>query len=236
MSVRSVQFVDLESVVEAYTNMKVPAFTIWHDKQYLFKWVGADMVEGEQFLTGILEKLSDSAAIYTLKVYEDPEGKINEKTLCDGSFNFRFQAVPVYSTPGTPVMNGNRQLNDTLAGIQKQLDELKNGGTVGDTGGALGFIGEILMHPAIEPLVPMLADKLVNLVFPSTPQPPPQQRVAQTARIAGIDPEARKRIDQALAILDENVDDLPAIMEKLADVACRKPIQFKSYLNMFMRF
>jgi len=243
MAARSVQFTNGNDVVEAYENQQIPKFAICADKQFLFKYVGDDVAEGSSFLTGLLEKLQTSAAIYTLKVYEDPEqGKVNEKTPCDGSFNFRFLDAPVYSTAGTPVMNGpgrsgTQAILDKLEEMHKRIEDLET--DEAPKVGSMGMIGEILDLPIVQTAMPMIIEKIMAMFDNKQPSVPganvtPMQG-ASIARVSGLNLQDRKRVDVALARLEKNTTDLPAIMEKLADMAEKKPLQFSSYLSMFMK-
>lgn len=86
----SVQFRDLQSIVKAYQNRGVADWAIFQGKQFMFVYSGGDLDEGAAQLAEIVSALSQSAAIYTLCVYEDLQGsKIKSNTAYDGSFNFR---------------------------------------------------------------------------------------------------------------------------------------------------
>jgi len=77
---KSVQFQTANHVVDAYLLRDVPAFSIYQGKQLLIKYEGSDINEGASLLGNFLEMLQNSAAIYTLCVYEDFTGRINDKT------------------------------------------------------------------------------------------------------------------------------------------------------------
>lgn len=80
-----IQFFGIESVMEAYLNMRVPAFSIAQGKAFLMKYDGSTpgeaftaptLEEGQQILNSYLDALFKGSAIYTLKVYEDlPPGE-----------------------------------------------------------------------------------------------------------------------------------------------------------------
>lgn len=236
MAVRSVQFTTAEQVMEAYSNRQVPDFTIWQDKQYLFKYDKGDsdgIEGGEEYLSKLLGMLSNSAAIYTLKVYEEGHERITDKTPHDGSFNFRFLDAPVYNTPGTPVMNGTRAMQDEIKALKEKIEDLENDDSgEGEQPGVMGMIDQVLSHPAIMPLIPMIVEK----IFKPAPGAPGQiqqpGQVGTLSRIAGIDAPGKKRIDLALQVLDKHVEDLPAVIEKLAWLAENRGMQFKMALGM----
>ena len=239
MAVRSVQFVTADAVLHAYQSREVADFTIWHDKQYLFKYDGGDLEAGAEYLQQLLQMLGNSAAIYTLKVYEEGHDKINDKTPHDGSFNFRFLEAPIYSTPGTPVMNGNRNQQEKIEQLEQKILELQQElqeGERNEDPGVMGMIDQVLSHPAIMPMIPMLVNKIFNSPGQQQPQQQQQQhqpgQLGQLSRVSGIDASGKKRIDLALQVLDKHVEDLPAIIEKLAWLAENRNSHFTMALNM----
>ena len=239
MAVRSVQFTTADQVLAAYKSRAVPDFTIYQDKQYLFKYDGADLEAGEDYLSELLAHLCNSAAIYTLKVYEDGHDKINDKTAHDGSFNFRFQEVPVYSTPGHGAINGIGKISEEIALLRSELQELRESGNEGerndDDNGVMGMVNQVLSHPAIMPLIPVLVNKLFA-DKPAAPAVPavagPGMSVGQLNRVSGLPAADKKRIDQALTILSDQVADLPAVLEKLAWLSQNNKPMFDMALNM----
>jgi hypothetical protein len=77
---KSVQFHTLENVLNAYQLRDVPAFAIYQGTQLMVKYEGTDIDEGSALLEQFLQMLQNSAAIYSLCVYEEFSGKINNKT------------------------------------------------------------------------------------------------------------------------------------------------------------
>lgn len=97
------QFVGIESVVEAYANSKRDAWAVCSGKQVNGSGEGAE--ELEKFLTMLSEYGIDPT--YTLKVYDCPADTINEKTVCSQSFNFRFAPKPARQMSGAPQLVPN---------------------------------------------------------------------------------------------------------------------------------
>lgn len=224
---KSIQFSSVDAVVAAYENREVPAFAIWCGKQFLFKHEGNNIDDGKETLIDMLELLqtNQSAAIYTLAVYEDVKGKIKDNTPYDGSFNFRFQEYAVSYMPGVP--GGANAIQSELAALRLQVKKLQDEKEDDDGENKLGLIGEILQHPAVEPIVPMLVGRLVDLIMPETP--------AKTARVAGIDlsPDItdNEKIREAIKKLNESVPDLADLLMKLAQISVKKPASFKFYMS-----
>src|SRR5574343_316699 len=86
----SIQFNNLESVLNAYTNRGVDAWAIFQGSQFMFKGIGLSDLEQ------ILNSLSNGGtnAVYKLKVFEEitDEKNIKNNTPDDGSFNFRLNS------------------------------------------------------------------------------------------------------------------------------------------------
>lgn len=225
---KSVQFRNAADVVAAYLSRDVATFAIFCNRQLLFKYEGDSVEEGEQNLTEMLELLerNQSAAIYMLAVYEETSGKINDKTPYHGSFNFRFQDLQD-NFKGGNMHALQSQVNALTVQVQKLTEENAGDEEEEDDYG-LGKVGRILNHPAIQPLLPGIGQKLVDFIMP-------ENNPGHTARIAGIevttDPLNEKKINEALQILNREVSDLGDVLLKMAAFAQKKPNQFKFYIS-----
>lgn len=229
-AVRSVQFVDSVSVVGAYESRGLAAWSIWQNTQFMFVYEGDSLADGKAQLETTLGWLENSAAIYTLKVYKE-DGDITDKTPCHGSFNFRFEDVPLYGQRNqvNGSGNNNKDVMGAIAELRKEVAEIRDG-SPGESN--LGIIGEILDHEAIQPIIPIIAEGFVNLLMGKKNDPPAPG--TRTHMISGIDQPRQVRIENAIKVLDKRVEDLPALLEKLARMAETKNTQFKMYVNMFM--
>lgn len=86
----SIQFEGIDDVVNALKNRDCPNWGLFQGRQFLFKSrPGNTIDESTALLEEILQSLVNNPVIYTLKVYEGDDVKINEKAICDGSFNFK---------------------------------------------------------------------------------------------------------------------------------------------------
>jgi hypothetical protein len=217
----SIQFFGIESVIAAYEARNVAAFAIWQGKQFQFPCVPDSVEDGSVELQAILERLAKSTnAIYTLKVYEDVPtgGKIKSNTPDDGSFNFRLNADEQLITQSQYASyRKTEEIHTRLAAIEQKLnveeddeDEPEN---------KLGLIGEIIGHPAIQPIVQELFLSVISS-FKKPAQPP----AMQTARISGIDED--KMLQDAIKALQQHDVKLSEHLMKLAKLAQESPASF----------
>lgn len=219
---QSIQFHNLESTVNAFTNRGVDAFSISQAKQFMFKGVGLDELQN------ILNALKSGAtnAVYTLKVYEGIEDDVNIKsnTPDDGSFNFRLNAPEMALTQSQfTSYKGNAELLERLEAIEEKLE-------TPEAVNSLGKIGDVLAHPVLAPLVPMLVEKIMSFIM-SNPQPGNKQ-----IAISGLSDNSEIQNGNILLIVDElkKYDpDLEKHLYKLLDLAKSKPDTFKQIMIIF---
>ncbi len=234
---KSVQFQNINNVVDAYNMREVPAFSIYQGKQLLIKYEGSDIDEGSQLLNNFLTMLQDSAAIYTLCVYEEFSGKINDKTPYHGSWNFRFNAAPAGYQQGSVALQGiqqeMRELREQLSRkqIQEELDE-QEAEDEDPVTSMIDKINGIISHPVVERLIPVLLNALN--VGSAQLQPAAQQPAA----IAGIPtpdavlPEELIRAVNSMLAADPAAHTALITLGQLADTDVKK---FKAVLG-YMKF
>lgn len=240
---KSVQFHSVDSVVQMYENMKIPAFGIKQNSALNYKYEGEDLELGAAQLRSFLDMLEDSqsAAIYTLALYEDAD-KIRESTPVDLSWNFRFRDnVAGFAGLGEHYAGGFGQLLGEVRELKKQVTALQ---TKEEPQGSLGMIGEIMEIEALQPLLGAIGTRIADWVMGAGK--PAAAEAADVARISGIPGvsdapgmAAPWRQDlvlcDALDRLSMRVRDLPAIMKRLADMADEKPGKFNVYLSMIRK-
>lgn len=264
---KAVQARDVESVIELYQNRKTPAFGIMQCGAMLLSYSGDSMDEGEQILQQALELYYDSeeTAVYSLMAYDTDElngKKINSKTPNNGSINFRFHDINFPSTRRSQGVvpyrgredNGNSELLQEVKAMRLELQALKDEQKdTGEEESKLGIVGEIISHPAIEPLMPAIINRFMDwLEGPKkqeeqphsvsmyrTDNPPGGNR----AKISGIPEAALNNIAgttlsfpaktaAAIEILTRHIDFCDTI-ERLALMAEKQPLKFKMYMGMF---
>lgn len=229
---RDVQFRGIDNVLKGYENMDIPAFSVWCGKEMNFKYEGKNMAEGLRTLDSYLELLRSqgSWAIYSLKVYDDLEGKITSKTPYDGSFNFTVNMSPnhIDGVPGGHI----GQLTSEISALRQRIDEMEQEDE--DDSYGMGLLGKILLHPTIQQIVPGVIVGITNLIKPNQ---------MNNASIGGVTvnqdhqdnrPEAIiVRLNNALDILQAADPNILVTLEKLARLAQTQPDTFKNYVTMF---
>jgi len=186
---------------------------------------------------------NDSAAIYKFCLYEDLDGKINNKTGWNLSNNFRFKEGPGASYGSPEIYGGNYgQMLQELKELRKELNALKNQAPEEHK---LGMIGELMEMEALQPIIMGLANKAADWIMT------PGKGVGELKRVSGVPlgtsltpspPPLSStwswredtRIGDALDTLAGTVEDLPVVLEQLARMAIKKPGQFKLYKTMLL--
>lgn len=226
---RSVQFQDIESVINAYELRGVAAFSIYQGKQLLLKYEGTEIGEGADLLNQFLPMLSSSAAIYTLCIYEEYTGKINDKTPYHGSYNFKFSE----NTPGFNQSNNVLQsVKLQLAAMDEKLTRLETekdlAGSDDPTLNGMDRIGQILSHPLVERLIPVI----MGFIQPG------EETKKLPAAMAGIGKEnydISQELKEAVLNMLAATDESETALIKLGAVAKKDPGKFKKLLG-YMNF
>lgn len=213
----SVQFRSPQNVLDAYVNRQVAAWSIWHGKQFMFKYEGESVDEGAAHLAELLQVLQQSQGIYTLRVYEDLDGKIKSNTPDDGSFNFRFQDAVGYMGGGQ-----NNELLSELRAMKLEIEQLKSERDEEEPENKLGVLGDALEVPgvaqALAGLVPQLVAKLFGVSAPQA--------------LAGVPGAEIKTLADALAVLQAADPEFEIHMIQLATLARENETKFKSVVSM----
>ncbi len=225
---KDVQFKGIENIMTAYDNMEIPAFSIWCGKEMNFKYEGDSMDEGTKTLFDYLEllRMQGSWAIYSLKVYEDFSGKITNKTPYDGSFNFQLNTSPNYIDGQAGGQLG--MILSKMSALEKRLDDQDAEDEEQDDYG-MGVVGRVLMHPAIQQLIPHVMGFLTSLK--------PKQMNASVNGVT-VDPGQNQpplmvRYNDAIDVLQSVDPNFIETLEKLARLAKTQPDTYKGYVTMF---
>jgi hypothetical protein len=228
---RNIHFKGIDNIVKAYEHMDIPAFAVFSCKQLMYSNDAGDMAEGEAALKEYLTLMSNQNWEHlTLRVYRDvPEKGIKALTDYDGSFNFQLMETP----EGYQALGGmGNAIVSRLTAIEKKMAEGdEDDGAVDDDYG-LGKIGRALSHPALLPLVEPLTNRLMDWLEGTKSNVPTASMLSGIPSEKKMDPAA---VQLAVDRLSAHVDDLPALLNKLADMAVKTPVQFKFYMNMFAR-
>lgn len=227
---KSVQARSVEDVLALYDQMQVPSFAIRQGSAQNAKWIGESVEDGHANLKTCLEFLerAESAAIYTLCLFEDPPERVTDRTPCSLSLNFRLLDTPSGYISGEQYAGGYSRITMELQQLRKEIQEIRAEKEQG--GGQLGLIGDLLSIEALQPVIAGLGMRLVDAVLP-------EKKVGQLERLSGVPGQWREddQVTRSLDRLAAKVDNLGTLLGKLADMAERNPTVFQFYLKAFNR-
>jgi hypothetical protein len=241
----TIQFKGIDSVVSAFENRNVDAWSICDGKRLIIKGIGRNDLD--EFLKLISQ--SSTNAIYTLKVYEDISDakKIKSNTPDDGSFNFRLNTDEQEITNSQYAgLNRKLELEQRLGNIERLLTEETNEPEEEEE-----TIGSIIKGLLDEP------QKLNQLIeigkslmgFPGAK--PAIGQIKYAGQIAGLAPgntindlpgateesnyvagDKLQRLGNAIDTLEKYDGKLVEHLEKLANIATSNPKKFQGLLTM----
>jgi len=236
---KSVQFHTLENVLNAYQLRDVPAFAIYQGTQLMVKYEGKDIDEGSALLEQFLQMLQNSAAIYSLCVYEEFTGKISNKSAYHGSWNFRFNQITEGAQQGNFML---QSVNDKLSGLSSRLDALSAKQIAEELEGeddpqskllsGMDRIGEILGHPLVERFIPVILS-----AFKISPDEllRTQQQLQAPAAMAGVngavDTLISANVLQAVTFMLQASKETEGALIQLGEIAAENPAHYKKLLG-----
>lgn len=233
----AVQFYGIDNVVKAFEYKKISTWAIFQGRQLLHKCEGAAMEESADMLQEYLEMIEagGTGATYMLKVYEcsEDQKKINEKTACDGSFNFRLISEETRQQRSDNYSRGQQEILDRLEAIEEEKNKEPEG--FGEKIGAM-----LLADPTKLPLIISSLQSVIQLLLPTkkplqpqqqmqpvyVQQPPPQLQQIQPApvndygypaAISGI--EEPDELNKAIETLKKNDPKISEHLTKLAKMS-----------------
>ena len=238
----SCQFVGKEQVLAAFESRNVEAWAVFQGKQFIHKGYGSED------LSAFLDMLKEggSNATYTVKVFEGlkDESSIKEKTECDGSYNFKINA-PNEGVAGTGYFNnrGNDLILQRLQAIEEKLEEQPEQNEPESIGA--------IVHTAIIDVIRdpnkalQWAEIFKGIFTPGKVSPGQEPAIlrqipgpASPAAVGAADTtESREtRFLNAINTLEALDSNLIEHLEKLAEIASKKPKAFKNLLSMLENF
>lgn len=233
---KSVQFNNVENVVGAYHLRQVPAFSIMQGNQFMVSYDGADMDEGEALLREFCTMISQSAAIYTICVYEEWNGKINAKTPYHGSFNFRFNGLTEYQK-----VNGLDSLHSELRAMNEKIEQLQRDKLKEELeddendNGAMGTMDKIngfLSHPLIQQLAPVI----IGMITKQNGMEKNNELLDnKISGVPGMQSEISEPLYHAICQMMVTVPDVEKHLIKLGEIAQNNPGKFKTIIG-YMSF
>ncbi len=225
-----------ENILQAFDNAGVEVWAIFVGRNLITKGAGAGMLES--FLDLVTQ--NGSNGVYTLKLYEDIDEpkKVKEKTEASGSLNFILNADDFADGTGFKTISGiDRRLYDEVQELKRELKaqrEQSEQPAQTFEQAAIGLLGDPQGLAAI-----IIAVK--ELFKPNTNNnaPAPYAIPAAVGNVSNGNTMARELTDLEKESMANSIDTLiecdPKIAEhlaKLADIAEKKPAQFKLLLAM----
>ena len=242
----SVQFTDIESLLEAYIDQDIPVFAVFHGRQLICKYVGDDLDAG----AGALKKCCDrwktagSVDTYMLCLYDGEFEKISSKTAYDMAWNFRLNergavgAAMGYANYNasdiTSLAVENALLKEKLARIEDEMDSDNDAEKVDPI---MGAIDKLMGIPGMDALIGAIANKGADLISsigkkdnvvildPSEAGAGP----ATVRRVSGV-PGVSPGLDRCMSAVQDLMgvmNDTPDLLEKLVRLSRKEPIKFK---------
>lgn len=236
---KSVQFRGIDNAVKAYENMKIPRWGLFQGSQFLMKYEGKDMNQGAELLDEYLNALdlrSADSNTYTLCIY-DADGKINNATKYDASFNFRL--VDNIDNYNQNKIAGGVEMR--IAGLEDKINQLladpaDEEPTVKDQ--IFGALGKILEVPQVQQALAAkllgIIDGVGNTVGSMFGAPQPVRAIGSTTPAALQDENAK--LQQAINILAPIDPQLGTNLLKLAGIAAADPNKYNMLITMLKTF
>jgi hypothetical protein len=226
LTATSVQFTDEVSVLKMYDNNEAVQWAIFHGTQLMSKYQGKDEHQAREKLKQFLTVVQNSAAVYTVKLYEKTQGKITNATTHDCSYNFKLLNDTIPYNGGNYIL---QQMEKKFTDLQQEIVQLRverlaeNEDDEEPQSDWLGGLGKIPgMNEAIAGLVRGLVSGMGG------------QADMQNTRIgiAGVTMNEEEKLTTAMAILAEVDPQLPDHLYKLAMVAKKDPVKFQNLLQV----
>lgn len=252
MAATVIHFRGLDDTLEAFENRGVEAWSIFSGRNMNFKGTGKE--ELREMLETLKRGCGSSA--FALKVYEgvsDAE-EIKSNTPDSGSFMFVLNEPVNRYNPEVAMykLEQNQQrisaldrIAETNAHILQRLEALENREAEEEEEeekpNNLGVIGDILGHPSIAPVAPMLVESVIKAIVGAfgggtdSPQRAPAPAATTMGALGTIPSPAttddEREIASAIAVLKEHDEKLPEHLKKLARIATADPGSFKFLLT-----
>ena len=136
MGLTGIEHYNPASVIQAYTDYEKPNFSIWSGKRLCVVYEDGNSDQGLQLLINALNTIamSNTSAVYTLKVYDEDCGRISSKTEYRGSTTFMFtgNAAAAPGEKGMVMFQGaagpaktDPAVSSKLATLEKENTELR---------------------------------------------------------------------------------------------------------------
>jgi hypothetical protein len=239
----AVQFVGKESVVEAFGNLGVPNWAIFHGKRLIEKYEGLPGEEPDAVAAGdalseflIMLSRSNTSTIYRLCTYEDFKqgNKIKPSTECDRSFNFKlFDPMAGYPSPNTGNYSMMNEINERLKKIEARqaVMEAEENEPAERVSGIGAYFDKLIEIPAVQQRIAQIIGSIVDKILPSSMTNNLPQTAPATMGAVNQDDQVTK-INEALQILAQIDSQLGDNLLKVAAIAQSNPNKYFSIIKM----
>lgn len=232
----SVQFWNIDDAIDGFDRTGCQIWAIKDGRRLIFKGSGKDELrEWLDLMNGTPSRATYTLAYFSKMIDADD---VNDKTAYDGSFNFKLQDPAEVAVRGGYVSGyggGNSALYSKIAALEAKVDDLLKGQTSEEPENRLGIIGEIISHPVIAPMIPLIIEKIASLltIQPAEQAPPIPNQLRKVSGItASADIDQDRLIREAIPKLKAADSRLGEHLSKLAGMAENDPNSFGYILKM----
>lgn len=255
---KAVQLRGTPVILQAYDRIGIPTWALFYEQKCLFKCGGENLEESKAILRQFLQQLeqSNTSATYDLRFYEElkDKKKIKAGTEPDYSYNIVLFDPEEYPSPGALTRREGyatilQELQDVKAqlALRQKEEEDEEEEAVGSGPGWIGAVNKLLDNPDIQQ---KLGDRILgfldNLLSKSINQlPMTTQREAGTIGSTGnphtqtpvtITQEQYEKIQSSVQVLAGIDPQLGDHLEKIAQLAQKNPVRYKSLISMLNTF
>lgn len=242
-----IQFRGVASVMKAYDNIKIKAWSVMYGKLINMKYIGTDFHESREALRVFLDqlKLSDTTAVYTLNFYEDlpPKAKIKGSTEPDYAFNFLVceDEAPRHARYAE-IVQVNNDLTNRLTALEAKLSLAESDDDYEDDNSLGGIVSGLLKDDRVKEWLKTkalgLADKLFTSAAPAKVlSMSNESKAAAVGSVSMEDPilineEQQSKCNEALEILCRCDPNLGDNLLKIARMAENDPGKYQMFSKM----
>ena len=244
---RNVQVYGIEAVLQCYENNDIPAWAVVCDKNVNAKYDGESCKEGAEMLGQYLEMLKryDSAATYSLRLYEDTSKGIRSNTPYDIGLNFSLREKDEPAS-ALPAVQGLNQV--TLTGLLREISKLETDNAILKMENEQNedYIEELEKRLKEQPVVEektmgaALLEKFSPIIVALGEQLAGRFLTPKEPALAGAsisDQDEQALIDSATERMKGRCGkySVGQVLTKIADICETDPGQFSFYLKMLMK-
>jgi len=261
MAINKAMYTGVNQIMDAFDrNAQTPYYSVWAGKDMIFSYNEDDAEQGRVYLMENLIACEQNEHSDILKIKFHPKKEktfITDKSpaiatlfvrVCDPNY-LKGQIQPYNPAPNYGLQNILEKQTEILSGLSNRLSALEEVQMRDEEEAdeveedALGKVGAILNHPAIQTILGILIPQIMPAI---TPKPQPivagvqEQELVQEQNNFDIEEINHTeinygQIDDALERLSKHTLTLAEDLTALADMADNNPGQFKMLLGMLKK-